>query len=51
MIFIRQKDDIFRILPETDEEQKQLETALGWKNPNTLMEIICKLKGYGIEEE
>ena len=49
MIFVRQ-NDILRIFPESDEDQKQLEDSIGWKEKGTLMEIVCKLKGYGTEE-
>ena len=47
MKFVRQGKDVYRIFPESDEEQKQLEESLGWKEKGTLMEIICQLKGYG----
>lgn len=51
MKFVRQGNDIYRIFPESDEEQSQLEESLGWTDKGTLMEIICQLKGYGVKSE
>ena len=43
--------DLLRIIPENEKEQRDLEEAIGWKNPNTLNEIICKLIGYRVEDD
>ena len=49
MKIIRLNDNHIKIIVE--ENQKIFEDALSWRDKGTLIEVICELKGYALENE